>query len=168
MLLKLEKIRIFMQDDRRLHLIRTSCCIFIAWLACDFLLKSGIFFDNYSWDPDNERTSRVGPDIEEARLGVALLVAAIIINPFYNLFKVRGDELDLETSTGLHEYYWLQAKGLVSKYGNDAVVKLALKESDDFLTDNQRKDFAKSRLAADLLLKVEELGEKYPANVCEQ
>lgn len=133
----------------------------MLWVGCYLLLKSGIFFENFMWDMEGERRVRANPDINDAAMGLGFIMIAIIKNPFRNLFAnnyaCKGNIMAI---TGVEEHNWVQAQGLVNKYGSDAITKLALRESDDFLSDHQRMDFYKTRIAAELLLQAKKLNEK--------
>ena len=122
--------------------------IFIAfvWLAVSYYVDSGILNkDNY------------GISEEALKWSALNLLIAIFINPFCNFWTEKKPGLEFKEITGLDEYYWAQAQSVVSKSGKEALTILALREGDDILSDNQRKDFRKAYIAAELILKAKDL-----------
>ena len=132
----------------------TALFFLLLVFALQALIFSGVFGGLYQF---NAITERNDPFIDRILLSIssALFLASIAFNPFYSFWERQEDRIIFDI-TGLEVYHWVQARDIVEKYGQDAIVKLALRASDDFLTDRDREDFRKSRFAAEIILKAKE------------
>lgn len=141
-------------------IIRSLIFIALLWAVLHLIVDSGVFGGRYKINPYTEALNAY---VERAMLlfSIPLFILAILINPFYNFWTKRSLlGSNLEDLTGLHEYHWNQAKVLISKHGSESLIILSLRETDDFLSDNQRKDIQRSRLAAETYLTAMEIENK--------
>ncbi len=141
----------------------TRNLIFFAalWLATHMLVEAGVFGGRYQFNPSTE-TSKSFIDRGLISLSIPLFLIAVLLNPFFK-FRVRRAS-ELETITCLEEFHWNQAHAIIDRYGEEAPTVLAIRSGDDILSEAQKQDFLKSKLAAETILNAA----KTQANTYEQ
>ena len=137
------------------HTLRNFAFIAALWLGLYLLVEAGVFGGRYQYNAVTE-TSKSYIDINLISLSIPIFLIAIFLNPFYDFWKKPSQ---LQQITGLEEFHWEQARAAIDRYGEEAPKVLAIREGDDVLIDDQKRDFRKSRLAAETILKAKNIGE---------